>query len=116
MLQDTFSLWADINVGGWVVEWTIKLDKSDGPACSHGKYLFNSWQGRKVENIEAIRIRKRAWKSTGCHVWIDSSNVIYEFYVGDTMHAQSKCFDASLEDIEQKMSQQEYSPSLHWVS
>ena len=46
-----------------------------------------------------MRIRNRAWK---CSVWIDSSNVIHEFFVGDTTHAQSKCIDAKLEDIAQK--------------
>ena len=60
----------------------------------------------KAENIQAMRIRNRAWKKPGCHVWIDSSNLIHEFSIGD----------AKLEDIAQKMSQEEYSPGLHWVS
>ena len=57
--------------------------------------------GEEAESIEAIRIKNGACKEPGCSVWIDSSNIIGEFCVGDTMHAQS---DAKLEDIAHKMS------------
>ena len=55
--------------------------------------------GEKAKNIESMRIRNRAWKKPGFRVWIDSSNVIHEFSIGDTTHAQIKCIDAKLEDI-----------------
>lgn len=70
----------------------------------------------EAKNIEAMRIRSRAWKKLGRSRWIDSSNAIHGFSVGDTKHAQSKCIEAKLADIAHKMShQQGYSPGLLFV-
>ena len=75
-------------MGRKAFERAVKLDESNWPAyVLMANICATAGMGQKAKNIGAMRIGNRAWKKAGCSVWLESSNVIHEFFVRHTTHA-----------------------------
>ncbi|KAI5067709.1 hypothetical protein GOP47_0018237 [Adiantum capillus-veneris] len=109
--------WGNVKLALFSFERLVQLDR-----CNAAAYVLMSniyaaaGMQEEAENIECMRIKNAAWKQPGCTCWIDVSGNVHKFVVGDSKHPQSREIYAKLQDLELKLSQQGYSPSLHWVS
>ncbi|KAI5076873.1 hypothetical protein GOP47_0008938 [Adiantum capillus-veneris] len=61
--------WADVKVGEWAFEQALKLDNRDGSAYVFmGNIYAAAGMEEKAKNIEAMRIRNKAWEKPR-HSW-----------------------------------------------
>ncbi|KAI5057960.1 hypothetical protein GOP47_0027975 [Adiantum capillus-veneris] len=62
--------WVDVNVGSWVFEQATELDKCDASAyvLMVGIYTAAGMQQKAID-IEAMRIKNKAWKLPRCSSW-----------------------------------------------
>ncbi|KAI5064520.1 hypothetical protein GOP47_0021190, partial [Adiantum capillus-veneris] len=98
-------------------ERAVQLDHYDAAAyvLMSNIYAAAGLQ-EEAENIECMRIKNAAWKQPGSSSWVVESGNVNKFVVGDTTHPLSRQIYVKLQDLELKLSQQGYSPNLHWVS
>ncbi|KAI5080163.1 hypothetical protein GOP47_0005642 [Adiantum capillus-veneris] len=79
-LLRTCRKWVDVNVGIWAFEQAIELDKCDGAAYAlMVKIYAAAGMLEKAKEVEAWRIKNKAWKQLGCSLWTTINNKVLIF-------------------------------------